>query len=353
MRSALLAAVCLSQLLIATPSTHAAGSPEGTVEAARSTLAEIVSIPGRRIPQKLLMDAQAVAIIPDVIKIGFVAGIRRGRGVVIVRDKDGDWSLPQFITLTGGSVGWQAGAQATDVVLVFRTRRSVDNLLQGKFTIGADAAAAAGPVGRNFEAATDAELKAEILSYSRSRGLFAGVSLDGSALQVDEGAHIAFYGAPTQQLPVQVPDSASRLVTALSLLTVPANQQPGVPGAAGTPAPAPRPVDRQAEAQLEALRQDLSHGGQQLSGLLDDTWKRYLALPAEIYQGGKHPSLESVRAALAQFDAVSSRPQYRALSDRPEFQTVHALLRKYAESLSSAGTLILPPPPTQDGPVLR
>jgi len=283
-----------------------------------------------------------VAIVPDVIKIGFVAGVRRGRGVVIVRDREGDWSLPQFITLTGGSVGWQAGAQATDVVLVFRTKKSVENLLRGKFTIGADAAAAAGPVGRNVEAATDAEFKAEILAYSRSRGLFAGVSLDGSAIQIDEASHIAFYGTPSQQLPSQVPESASRLVTALSLLTTPMNERPGVPS---------KPGERQ-EPALDALRQDVGESATQLGTLLDDTWKRYLALPAEIYQPGKHPSLESVRASLAQFDAVAGRPQYRALSDRPEFHAVHSLLRKYAEALSSAGTIVLPPPPL-DGPVLR
>src|SRR5215470_10981392 len=145
----------------------------------------------------LLSEAQGVAIIPDVTKIGFIAGVRRGHGVVMVRDAEGEWSLPQFITLTGGSVGWQAGIQGTDVVLVFKTKKGVEGLMRGKFTIGADASVSAGPVGRDAEAATDTQLKAEILSYSRSRGLFAGVSIDGSALEVDQRAHVAFYGSPT------------------------------------------------------------------------------------------------------------------------------------------------------------
>jgi len=345
MRSYVLIPAVFVLALLASPAlAHAQfNTPEGTIDSARAALAEIVAIPGRRIPHKLLSDAEGVAIVPNVIKIGFVAGIRRGRGVVIVRDKDGDWSLPQFITLTGGSVGWQAGAQATDVVLVFRTKRSVQGLLTGKFTIGADASASAGPVGRNVEAATDAELKAEILSYSRSRGLFAGVSLDGSALQVDEPAHFAYYGTPSSQLPAQVPDSATRLVSALALLARPANDRPGTP----------RPVDKDAEAALDACRQDLAQSGLQLGTLLDDTWKKYLALPAEIYQGDKHPTLEAVGVALAQFDTVANRPQYRQLNDRPEFQATHNLLRKYAEMLSATTTIVLPPPPSQGGPALR
>ena len=134
-----------------------------------------MAIPGRQIPETLLAEAQGIAIVPNVIKVGFVAGIRWGHGVVMVRDAEGEWSLPQFVTLTGGSVGWQAGVQGTDVVLVFLTKKSVEGLWRGKFTIGADASVAAGPVGHDAAAATDARLRAEILSYSRSRGLFIGL----------------------------------------------------------------------------------------------------------------------------------------------------------------------------------
>src|SRR5207253_1884276 len=120
-------------------------------------------------------------------------GARYGRGIVMVRDERGYWRPPAFVTLAGGSFGWQIGLQVTDIVLVFKTRSSVDGLMRGKFTLGADAAAAAGPVGREAAAATDAELRAEIYTYSRSRGLFAGVSLDGSVLSVDHTANAAFY----------------------------------------------------------------------------------------------------------------------------------------------------------------
>ncbi|MFL5245714.1 MAG: lipid-binding SYLF domain-containing protein [Gemmataceae bacterium] len=167
----------------------------GTVESAVDALKDSASIPEKGIPQELLREAEAVAIIPDVIKVGFVVGGRHGKGVVLIKDKDGNWTSPIFVTVTGGSIGWQAGAQATDVVLVFKTKKSVERILKGKdkFTLGADAAVAAGPLGRQAAAATDVQLKAEIYSYSRSRGLFAGVSLDGSALRIDNRSNEAFY----------------------------------------------------------------------------------------------------------------------------------------------------------------
>ena len=117
------------------------------IDSATAVLGAVMTIPARGIPESLLADAYGVAIVPDVIKIGFVGGVQRGRGVVLSRQENIAWSLPKFITLTGGSIGWQAGAQATDVILGFRTKKSVVGLLNGKFTLGADAAVAAGPVG--------------------------------------------------------------------------------------------------------------------------------------------------------------------------------------------------------------
>src|SRR5208337_2824100 len=151
--------------------------------------------PLRGLPPAMVHDAQAVAIIPDVIKAGFVIGGRHGRGIVVVRQPDGSWSNPLFVSLTGGSIGWQIGVQSTDVVLVFKTRNSLDRIIKGKgkLTLGADAAVAAGPVGRQAEADTDGQLKAEIYSYSRSRGLFVGLSLEGAGLLVDQDTNESFY----------------------------------------------------------------------------------------------------------------------------------------------------------------
>ena len=165
-----------------------------TVRESSQVLKEIMRIPEKGIPPALLRNAHAVAIIPGVIKGAFIVGGRHGTGVVLVRGENGRWSDPIFVSITGGSIGWQVGGTSTDVVLVFKSPRGVAGLLKGKFTLGADAAVAAGPVGRDAEAATDVMLKSEIMSYSRSRGLFAGLSLEGAALLIDDDADVAYYG---------------------------------------------------------------------------------------------------------------------------------------------------------------
>ncbi|HTG80417.1 MAG TPA: lipid-binding SYLF domain-containing protein [Geobacteraceae bacterium] len=164
------------------------------VTAAADVFREFVAIPEKGIPSALLRNAYAIAIVPAVVKLGFVVGGRYGKGVMAVRADRGEWSNPSFVTFEGGGVGWQAGAQSSDIILVFKSKRSIEGITRGKFTLGVAAAAAAGPVGRNAEAATDLTLKGEIYSYARSRGLFAGVSLEGAALRIDGTANAAFYG---------------------------------------------------------------------------------------------------------------------------------------------------------------
>ncbi|MEZ5462677.1 lipid-binding SYLF domain-containing protein [Dokdonella sp.] len=163
-------------------------------ENAVRVLKEVMQAPDKAIPRDLLQSAHAIVVVPDVIKAGFVIGGRRGEGLMAVKTRDGTWSNPSFVNLTGGSVGFQAGVSSTDVILVFRTQRGVDSIVHGKFTLGADASAAAGPVGRTAQASTDAQLKAEIYSYSRARGLFAGVALDGSVLSIDNKGNQHIYG---------------------------------------------------------------------------------------------------------------------------------------------------------------
>jgi len=175
-------------------SLEAAGKEEAKINDAIDVLEEIMAIPEKGIPPALFNDADGIAIIPGVIKAGLVLGGRHGSGIVIVRDREGRWSNPSFIAITGGSIGWQIGVQSADIILIFRSKRSIDNIMKGKFTLGADTSIAAGPVGRHLEAGTDVELKAEILSYSRSRGLFVGLSLEGAALQTDDDANADFYG---------------------------------------------------------------------------------------------------------------------------------------------------------------
>lgn len=184
----------LAALFTAFSAQAAADDPVVRIEAATEILEKTIMLPEQEIPPALLKNAQGIAVIPGVIKAGFMVGGSYGRGLLSVRDSNGRWGQPIFLKLYAGSLGWQIGAQSTDVVLVFKTRRSVEGLINGTFTLGADAAVAAGPVGRRGEAATDVDLKAEIVSYSRSRGLFAGVSLEGAKLDVDRDANTEFYG---------------------------------------------------------------------------------------------------------------------------------------------------------------
>ena len=159
-------------------------------------LNELMQMPEQNIPTWLLERAHAVAVIPAVIKVGLGIGGRRGKGVMVVRRDNGSWSNPVFVNLTGGSFGFQVGVQSTDIVLVFTSRESIEGIVGGKVTLGADASVAAGPVGRQSSAATDIGLTAQVYSYSRAQGLFAGVALDGSAITIDGKSNEAFYGRP-------------------------------------------------------------------------------------------------------------------------------------------------------------
>jgi hypothetical protein len=256
-----------------------------------------------------------------------------------------------FLTLAGGSLGWQAGAQSSDIVLVFKSQKSVEGLLTGKFTLGADAAVAAGPVGRRAGAATDSELKAEIYSYSRSRGLFAGISIDGSVLEIDDRANAAYYGAAGAGRGNAIPESALSLVQTVAKLTaepsaaadprtavnVPRNDLPTLADPRGQPA-----------TDADALRSELARSAAAMNPLLDQGWRRYLALPAEVYQTGRHPSPEAVAACLKRYETVAVNREYRTLASRAEFQSAHRDLAAYHAALTAAGTtsqLTLPPPP--------
>lgn len=184
-------------LSIATVQVAIAGSSEEKkVGEAAVVLRELTTIPEEGIPPKLMQQAYAIAVIPDVLKVGFIFGGRRGEGIMSVRTDSGRWSNPTFITLTGASVGFQIGASSTDLILVFKSRSSVEQITKGKITLGGDVAIAAGPLGRQASANTDIQFRSEAYSYSRSRGLFAGVSAEGASLQIDDTSNEDFYNDP-------------------------------------------------------------------------------------------------------------------------------------------------------------
>jgi len=162
---------------------------------ATNVFTEIMSTPDRGIPQDLLEKAHCIAIVPGLKQAAFVVGGKFGKGFVICRQKGGGWGSPAAIRVEGGSVGFQIGGSSTDVVMLVMNERGLRRLLEDKFTLGGEATVAAGPVGRSTAANTDAQLSAEILSWSRSKGLFAGIALQGATLRPDEDANKEMYGA--------------------------------------------------------------------------------------------------------------------------------------------------------------
>jgi lipid-binding SYLF domain-containing protein len=194
------------------------------VENAGKVISEILNVP-EDIPQDLLDKADCVIVLPSVLKAAFIVGASYGRGVMTCRGGakfDGRWGAPTMMALEGGSFGLQIGGQATDFVLLLMNDRSAKGVLTSKVKLGADASAAAGPVGRNASAATDATLRAEILTYSRARGAFAGISLDGSTLRPDNDGNKALYGkeisadAVVLKGAVEAPPSARQLLETLN-----------------------------------------------------------------------------------------------------------------------------------------
>jgi lipid-binding SYLF domain-containing protein len=174
---------------------QAGAREEGRLLTATEVLQEVQAMPDEQLPDALLSRAYGIAVIPDVTKVAFIFGGRHGRGVLVVRDKlSSPWSNPTFVSLTGGSWGFQAGAQSSDIILVFTTKAGIEGVAGGKLALGADASVATGPVGRQGSAATDMSFHAEIYSYARTRGLFGGIALDGSVISIDRGANAALYG---------------------------------------------------------------------------------------------------------------------------------------------------------------
>jgi lipid-binding SYLF domain-containing protein len=232
------AMACSLLALVATTAAHAQAREEAKLLVAAQVLDELRGQPDQQIPEQLLQRAYGVAVIPDVTKAAFVIGGRHGTGVLTVRDSQGRFSNPLFIDLSGGSFGFQAGVQETDIVLVFVTKRGIEGIEHGTLTLGAGASVAAGPVGRQGEAAVST--KAEIYAYSRARGLFAGVAMDGTVITISDSATGRFYGKPA----APASDIISGAVTSSSesvrrfLAALAANTGDAPAGQARSPTPA-------------------------------------------------------------------------------------------------------------------
>jgi SH3 domain-containing YSC84-like protein 1 len=193
MKKVLLTCAILGCGLVAFGTQEAQNKATARVKAAADVLDEIQSAPDQGIPEEVLGSAECVAVVPSMLNGGFMFGARYGRGVASCRTPKG-WSPPVFFGMEGGSFGFQIGAQAVDLVMLIMNDNGMRNLLSSKFKLGADASVAAGPVGRHAAAGTDWKLRAQVLSYSRARGIFAGVSLDGAVVKQDKDTTREFYG---------------------------------------------------------------------------------------------------------------------------------------------------------------
>lgn len=249
LRSSAAGIALLAVLPLATSAAQASAREEARLLTATEVLEEVQAMPDQRIPDLLLSRAYGIAIVPDVIKVGLTpVAAARGKGVLIVRDKlTSPWSNPSFISLTAGELGFMIGAQSSDVVLVFTTRSGIEGIAGGKMTLGANAAVTTGPVGRSGSAGTDLNFDAEVYSYARSRGLFAGAALDGTVLSIDRKANAAFYRKPgirasdifSGHSPAP-PEAAQRFLNRLAQVTRttvrPAADTPAAPAESSTPA---------------------------------------------------------------------------------------------------------------------
>src|SRR5437870_2667073 len=189
---AVVALLCVASIALASDPDEE-NKAEDRIKAAANVLDEIQSAPDQGVPEEVLGSAECVAIVPSMLKGGFILAARYGRGVASCRTPKG-WSAPAFFTVEGGSVGFQIGGQAVDLVMLIMNKEGMNNLLSSKFQLGADASVAAGPVGRHAAADTDWKMRAQVLTYSRARGVFAGVSLDGARIKQDKDSTRDFYG---------------------------------------------------------------------------------------------------------------------------------------------------------------
>jgi len=187
---------CIGAGVLSTGMLFAEESAAERLRESAIVMQEIMATPDKAIPQELLQSSQCVVIVPGMKKAAFIIGAKYGKGFILCRKASGiGWSAPAAIMVEGGSVGFQIGGSETDVVMLVMNKGGVDKLLSSKFTLGGDASVAAGPVGRSATAQTDIQMRAEILSYSRSRGLFAGIALNGATLRPDEGTNKDLYGS--------------------------------------------------------------------------------------------------------------------------------------------------------------
>ncbi|MDX1928874.1 MAG: lipid-binding SYLF domain-containing protein [Pirellulaceae bacterium] len=320
---------------------------------ATEVLRKLANSTSEGIPDNLVAEASGIAIVPYYLRGAFPTGVSRGQGVLLTRDATGQWLVPEFITMNGGSLGWPMGVQATDLVLIVRSPQSIDNIRRGKLTLGSDASTAAGPIGRYESGSSVAKFQAEILTYSQSQGLFAGISMSGAALRLDIPATNAFYDlgtSATRYVPPTekyLPPSVEVLVNELTRYTSQQDvRQPATSHlrnasyVSGQPL-APMAAVPSADARAVKLFQSV----EALQAKVDEQWKQYFSLPPDWFSG-RQLSAADVHSVLTRYETVKNNPQFAALRALPEFHQSIQELRALEANLGGAPELrFLPPPP--------
>jgi lipid-binding SYLF domain-containing protein len=259
----LIALISAAALLLAANIAGATSKLDTRVETATEILNDLNRIPEQAIPAYLLNRAYAVAVVPSVVRAGaFLVGGSFGKGIIVVRRPDGSWSNPAFIRLGNASFGPQFGVQGADLILVFKSRRGVEQIAEGKLTLGGTAAASAGPVGRTAVAATDGRFQSEIYTYARSRGLFAGISLDGGGITMDSAANAAYYGSTDaaawrilNDASIPTPVSAQEFIARLGAMAPRLQWQDGARNAQNAPSSQPADTGAKTYAVEETTAQ--------------------------------------------------------------------------------------------------
>ncbi len=266
-RTRLLATLTGVVLAFTAIAAHAQAMEEGRLLLATQVLNDIRGSRDQGIPDRLLERAYGIAVIPEFTKVAFFLGGARGHGVLVVRDATGHFSSPIFVTLTGGSFGFQWGVQKTDLVLVFTSRKGIEGITGGKLTLGGDVSVAAGPVGRQASAATDQAFNAGVYSYSHTRGIFAGIALSGAALTRDDSANAELYHRPGLLASEIISgavrtndDAARRFLTAVSEGTGLQPASSSVARSAAAPAPSAAPARPSGPAAQAFPLQDSNPG---------------------------------------------------------------------------------------------
>lgn len=334
--------LAVTVLISTTPTIHAqllrriAGREETIITDSYRCLNEIMEIPAKSIPVALFEKAEGIAIFPGLVKGSFIVGAQHGSGVLIVKNDEGKWDAPRFLEMTGGSVGFQAGIQSADIILIFCTRRSVEAALSDQFTIGADASVAAGPLGRQASASTNVQLSSEIYSYSRSRGIFLGVALDGCVLNLDENATQRYYTngiTPSATNLVHLAAGYVQREDAQNVElsnTLESNSEGKLVANENLPNAEP-PVQQ----DREAARRLLVTAHESLMKILEPEWQQWLALPPEVLQPvsvtGAMPPTPALLTLQTRFEQIANDPKYAKLVARPEFTQTKLLLTLYLE----------------------